>query len=283
MRAVTGTSVPRLPLLTIRATGGWAAPNLREVWAFRDLVVSLAVRDVKLRYRQTYLGVAWVVLQPLLAAGVFSFVFGTIAKLPSNGVPYVAFSYAGLLGWNAFTSTLGKTSHSIVGNAHLISKVYFPRLVLPLSGVLSTLLDVAVALGPMAALLVAYGIRPGWGLLLLPIWLVAFVLLAMGLGLVAAAVMVAHRDVGHLLPIATQALMFGSPVAYAASAVPERLQGVYGLNPLTQLLEGLRWSLLNQSPPNWGLAGVGVALSVAVFALGSVLFQRTERRFVDII
>jgi lipopolysaccharide transport system permease protein len=273
------------PLLTIRPTTGWAALNVREVWAFRDLIVTLAARDVKLRYRQTYLGIAWVVLQPLLAAGVFSFVFGTVAKLPSDGVPYIVFSYAGLLGWNVFTGTLGKTSHSMLGNSHLISKVYFPRLVLPLSGVVSTLLDAVVSLGPLAVMLAVYGIRPGWGLLLLPVWLVAFVLLGMGLGLVAAALIVSHRDVGYLLPIATQALMYGSPVAYAATAVPGWLQGAYGLNPLAQFLQGLRWSLLGQAvaPPDVLLSGLALALSVAVSVVGAFVFQRMERRFADVI
>jgi lipopolysaccharide transport system permease protein len=257
--------------------------NVREVWAFRDLIVTLAVRDIKLRYRQTYLGVVWVVLQPLLAAGVFSFVFGTVAKLPSDGVPYIVFSYAGLLGWNAFTGMLLKTSHSMVGNAHLITKVYFPRLVIPISGILSTLLDAAVGLAPLAAMLAIYRVRPGLPLLTFPIWLFAFILLGTGLGLIAGALLVAYRDIGHLLPIATQAFMYASPVAYAASAVPASIVKIYSLNPLTHLLAGIRWALLNQAAPQPSSAAVSLVIVVVVFLAGAYAFQRMERRFVDII
>src|ERR1700733_12561077 len=185
------STVIRRPLLTIRASKGFAALNLPEVWQFRELFSGLAYRDVKLRYRQTALGVIWVILQPLLAAGIFSFVFGTVAKMPSEGPwPYFVFSYAGLLAWNAFQSTLTKASSCLVGNANLVSKVYFPRLILPLSIVPSSLIDMGVAMVLMVGLMVKWHVYPGIvPLLLLPVWLCLFMMLALGVGLYAAALM----------------------------------------------------------------------------------------------
>src|SRR4051794_22532206 len=170
------------PHIKIRPDTGWAALDLRELWRFRDLLWSLAIRDVKLRYRQTALGVAWVLLQPILAAGIFSVVFGKVARLPSDGMPYFLFSYSGMLAWNAFNSTLTKASLSLVGNSQLVSKVYFPRIVLPLSTVLSTVLDFAVGLALLAVLLIVYRVPPSPACVLLPVWFALAVLLAVGFG-----------------------------------------------------------------------------------------------------
>ena len=212
------------PYLSIRPRSGWQALDVKEIWEFRDLLTTLGLRDIKLRYRQTALGAAWVILQPLMAAGIFSVVFGRIAKLPSDGVPYFVFSYAGLLGWNAFSSTLTKASGCLVANSGLISKIFFPRLILPLSTVFSSLIDFGVALVMMAVLLIAYGIAPGIGLLLLPVWLSLILLLAMGIGLYTAALTVSYRDVQYILPVITQFLLYGSPIAYALSAVPKKFE-----------------------------------------------------------
>ena len=208
------------PYLLIEPSRGWAALNVKELWQFRDLLTTLAARDVKLRYRQTALGAVWVILQPLLAAGIFAVVFGKVAKLPSDGVPYFLFAYAGLLGWNAFNSTLTKVSTCLIQNSALVSKVFFPRLVLPLSTVFSTLVDFGVALAMMAVLMVLYGVVPSLSLLLLPFWLLLTLLLAVGAGLYAAALMVSYRDVQYVLPVVTQFLLYASPVAYALSTVP---------------------------------------------------------------
>lgn len=277
------TTVTAQPLLRIRPATGWASFSLRELWQFRDLLVVLAARDVKLRYRQTALGVAWVIFQPVLAAGIFSFVFGTVAKLPSGGVPHFVFAYAGLLAWNAFSGTLTKASSALVGNSQLVSKVYFPRLILPLSSVPSSLIDFAVAMVVMVVLLAAYRIAPGAAVFLLPVWLVLILLLALGLGLLAGALMVSYRDVQYVLPVLVPFLLYASPVAYPASAVPQRLQPVYFLNPLSGLLEGFRWSLLGEGPLHWGYAGYGAAAAVVLFAAGAVVFKRMERRFADVI
>lgn len=274
---------PRKPYLTIRPSTGWSALNLREILQFRDLLTTLATRDVKLRYRQTALGALWVVLQPLLAAGIFSFVFGKVAKLPSEGLPYFLFAYAGLLGWNAFSSTLTKASSCLVGSAHLVSKVYFPRLILPLSTVYSTLVDFMVALVLMAVLMVTHSIAPQAQILLLPIWLVLITMLALGCGLIASALMVSYRDVQYVLPVAVQFLMYASPVAYSVSAVPPHLRAFYDLNPLSGLLEAFRWSLLGRGDLNVAALGYSAAASILLFVGGAFSFKRMERKFADVI
>ncbi len=261
----------------------WAALDLRELWQYRDLLVTLAGRDVKLRYRQTALGALWVVLQPLIAAGIFAVVFGKVAKMPSDGLPYFLFSYAGLLAWNAFSGTLGKVSSSLLGNANLVSKIYFPRLVLPLSTVLGTLIDFGVALVMMAALMVFYGVAPGVGVLLLPVWLGLILLLAVGVGLFVAALAVTYRDIQYVLPVLTQFLLYGSPVAYAISVVPAHLRPYYFLNPLSGLLEAFRWSLLGTGGLRWEYVAYSAAFAVIAFLGGTMAFKQMEQRFADVI
>ncbi len=282
--SVTEGSAPApKPYLTIRASSGWQAVNLRELWLFRDLFLTLAGRDVKLRYRQTALGAVWVILQPLLAAGIFSFVFGKVAKLPSDGIPYFVFSYAGLLAWNAFSSTLQRASACLIGNGPLLSKVYFPRLVLPLSTILATLIDFGVALTMMVGLMAVYHVVPTAGLLLLPVWLALILLLALGMGLYSSALMVSYRDVQYVMPVLIQFLLYGSPVAYAVSAVPAKLRAAYMLNPLAGLMEAFRWSLLGRGQLQWGPLAYSAVLCVGIFFLGALSFKRMERRFADVI
>ena len=271
-------------MMILKPTSGWLSIDFREIWQYRDLLLALAMRDVKLRYRQTALGVLWVILQPLIAAGLFSLIFGQVAKLPSDGVPYFLFSFAGLLGWNAFNSTLSKTSTCLIGNnAPLVSKIYFPRLILPLSTLLSTLIDFGVGLAMLAILLPFYHIVPHWGLLLLPVWLGLILLLALGLGLVAAALTVSYRDVQFVLPVLMQFALYATPIAYAISAIPHRFYWFFFLNPLTGLLEALRWSLLGIgylpiSQLLWSTLEVTV-----LFFWGLASFRRMERTFADVI
>jgi lipopolysaccharide transport system permease protein len=269
--------------LTIRPPGMWSPLALGEMWQYRDLLFTLAARDVKLRYRQTAMGVIWVVLQPLLGAGIFAVVFGRVAKLPSNGLPYMVFSYAGLLGWNAFNSTLAKSSACVVQNSHLVSKVYFPRLMLPLSTVLSTLIDFGVAMAVMAAIMVSYGITPGWGILLLPVWLALLILLAIGVGLYTSALMVSYRDLQYAIPVLQQFLMYASPVAYSMAIVPGNLRTLYLLNPISNLLEAFRWSVLGRGQVEWGWVAYSAAVVLVAFVGGAVAFKRMERRFADVI
>jgi lipopolysaccharide transport system permease protein len=278
------------PLHTIRPSTGWSALNLREIWQFRDLLITLAGRDVKLRYRQTALGVVWVVLQPLIAAGIFSFVFGKVAGLKSPGViPYFVFSYAGLLGWQAFSSTLNKASSCLVGNAQLVSKVFFPRLVLPISTVFSTLIDFGVALAMMFLLMAVNHIMPTLAILTLPLWMLLILMMAMGIGMLAAAMMVSYRDVQYILPVLTSFLQYGSPVAYSVIMVMQKLppqyHSLYMLNPLASLLEGLRWSLLGSSAPSpsWNWVIYAAFCACGVFVWGAFGFKKMERKFADVI
>jgi lipopolysaccharide transport system permease protein len=272
------------PYLIIRPASRWAAVNILEIWHFRDLLLTLAGRDVKLRYRQTALGAAWVILQPLIAAGIFSLVFGQVAKLPSDGLPYFLFSYAGLLGWNAFNTTLTKSSSCLIQNSQLISKVFFPRLLLPLSTLFSTLIDFGVALGMMAVLLVVYGVTPRFGpLLLLPLWLLLTLLLAVGIGLFSSALMVTYRDVQYVMPVLTQFLLYASPVAYSVTAVPKHLHLFYALNPLSGLIEAFRWSLLGTGALTSGQVAYSAIVAIAVFTFGAFSFRAMEERFADVI
>jgi homopolymeric O-antigen transport system permease protein len=276
------------PRLVIQPTRGWAALNLLDIWHFRDLLLSLAKRDVKLRYRQTGLGIAWVLIQPLMAAGIFSFVFGRVANLSSGHTPYFVFSFAGLLAWNLFSGTITRASACLVQNSQLVSKVYFPRLVLPLSTVFSSLIDFGVALGLMIVLMAQYRIVPGVGLLIAPVCLAAMVLLALGVGLYFAALSTSYRDVQYILPFLTQLVLYASPVAYMtaqvmSAKVPHILKTLYLLNPLASLLEAFRWGLINDGQVEWGYFVYSVVISVVLFIVGVIAFKRMERRFADVI
>ena len=274
---------PRKPYISIRPRHGWVSLDLREIWRFRELLIAFASRDLKLRYKQTALGVIWVILQPLMAAGVFSFVFGSVAKLPSGGLPYFVFSYAGLLGWNLFSGILTRVSSCLVGNTNLISKIYFPRLILPLSNLGSVLIDFAVAAAMMALLLVVYRISPSLTLLLFPLWMLLLTAAAVGLGLIAAALAVPYRDVQFILPVFTQILLYASPVAYSMDAVPERLRWVYALNPLSPPLEAMRSSLLGTTFPATVALCTSVFLGILFLVVGLYSFKRMERTFADVI
>lgn len=273
----------RRPHLTIRPARGWVALNLRELWEFRDLLFALAARDVKLRYKQTALGVVWVVLQPLLTAGVLSFVFGNVVHMPSDGIPYFIFSYAGLMGWNLFSAVLTKAGGSLVGNAHLISKVFFPRLILPLSSLPSALVDFTVAAGMMGVLMLIYHVTPGWGLLLLPVWLFLLLIISTGLGLFATSLMVSYRDVGYVLPVALQILFYATPIAYAASGVPARLRFWFDLNPLSALFEAIRWSVFGTGSLNVERVLIATVIAAGVITAGMFAFKKMEQRFADVI
>ncbi len=275
---------PRRPMLTIRPRRSWLPSHPRELWAFRELMLRFASRDITLRYRQTALGVIWVVVVPLLSAGLLSFVFGSVADLPPPaGVPYFLFSLAGMVLWTAFAQTATRSSGALVGNASLVGKVFFPRLLLPLSTVLSTLVDVAVSLVLLVVLLLVYGIRPGLAAITFPLWMLAALALALGVGFTAGALMVRYRDVQYILPVGIQFLLFASPVAYTLASVPQSAQLVYKLNPLTGLLEGMRWSLIGTPAPSAGLAAYAIAVSIVVLVIGTLVFSRMERQFADVI
>ena len=272
------------PLLTIKPRRSWLPANPRELWAFRELLVRLTARDVTLRYRQTALGVTWVVLQPLLAAGILSFVFGSVAGLPAPpGIPYFIFSLAGMVAWNTFSQTVTRASGSLVGNSQMVSKVYFPRLMLPLSSVGSTLVDTGVSFVLLVALMAVKGVHPGWAVVLTPLWVFLLLASSLGLGLAAGALMVRYRDVQFVLPVAIQFLLFASPIAYTLASVPANARWLYDLNPLTGLLEGFRWSVLGMPRPSTGLMLYAGGISLVMLVVGTAIFNRTERQFADVI
>lgn len=284
---MTMTASPDRPLTVLRPHSTWSALDLRELWQFRELLFTLALRDVKLRYRQTLLGVAWVVLQPLIAAGVLSFVFQEIAHVPSGEVPYFLMTFTGFVAFGLFQSTLTRSSHCLVGNAALVSKVFFPRLILPLSVLPSALLDFAVAGCLAAVLLAVHGIEPGAPLLWLPVWVALLTALGLGVGLAASTLAVSFRDVQHIVPVLSQTLLYASPVAYPLEEVVEHvspaMRQVYFLNPLVAPVAGLRWSLLGTTPPPPWLVAQSVATAVALLAVGAIVFAMRERRFADVI
>jgi lipopolysaccharide transport system permease protein len=272
------------PTLSIRPRQSWLPTNPRELWSFRELMVRFAARDVTLRYRQTVLGAVWVILVPLLGAGILSFVFGGVADLQGPpGIPYFVFTLAGMVAWTIFSQVTTRSSGVLVANAGLVGKVYFPRLLLPFSTVLSTLVDAAVSLVVLIVLLVLSGIHPGPGALTFPIWFLLIVALALGIGLAAGALMVRFRDVQYILPVAMQFLLFASPVAYTLDSVPESAQTLYELNPLTGLFEGMRWALIGTTRPETWVALYSAACAIVMLAIGMVVFTRMEREFADVI
>lgn len=272
------------PIVRIRPPRTWEALDLTGLWRYRDLLLALAVRDIKLRYRQTILGVLWVVLQPLLGAGIFAFVFGRVANLNSGGESYVLFAYAGLLAWNLFNGVVLKASGSLVANASLVSKVFFPRLLLPFSGVISTLLDFGIALAVGEILALTSGVTPGVSLLLAPFWLLFLLMLAAGLGLLCAALAVAYRDVIHILPVGLQFLLYGSPIGYSIAVIPAGLPRLlYKLNPLAPLVEGVRVSFLGHGSVGLRSGVYACVVATAIFVAGLIVFRRMERQFADVI
>jgi lipopolysaccharide transport system permease protein len=246
-------------------------------------LLRFAARDITLRYRQTALGLIWVILQPLLGAGVLTFVFSSVAKLPSGGVPPIVYTFAGLLIFNLMSSVITRGSNSLVANAGLVSKVFFPRLLVPLSTVGSALLDFVVSLAFMAILLAIYGVTPGFAVVLVPVWLLLTVCLAAGVVFVTSALTVHYRDVAYVTPFLLQILLYGSPVAYSLGKISPHYRIIYDLNPMTWLLDDIRWSLLHQPMPSAIILALSVALPLTVLLGGSIVFQKMERGFADFI
>jgi lipopolysaccharide transport system permease protein len=286
-RPATGEAAPRTagrkPHLTIRPSTGWASIGLPELWRFRGLLAALAGRDLKLRYKQTVLGIAWVLLQPMIAAGIFAFVFGRMARLSSDGVSSFLFAFAGLVAWGLFSNVLTRGSLSLIGNAQMISKVFFPRLALPLSTVLSALVDFGVSVLLLAMLMLAYRHAPPLRLLACPLWIALLLMLASGVGFIASALTVNYRDVQHVMPVVVQFLLYASPVGYSLSAVPERWRFWYQLNPLAIELTALRGTMLGTPMPGAGWMAYAAAASAATVVVGAMAFRRMERRFADVI
>lgn len=269
--------------IVITPPGRLNFPKWSELWEAREVAYRFGQRDVILRYRQTAVGVVWVLLQPLVAAGVFSIVFGNLAGLPTDGVPYFLFSYVGMLAWNFFNGLVSRASGSLVANQALVAKVFFPRMLVPVSSVFAVLLDFLVALALGMVLLVVYRVNPGWGILLLPVWLMCLLLFSLGISLAASALMVKYRDVMYVIPWILQIGLYATPIAYSLSAVPEGFRWLFYANPLAWLIELFRASMLGTAPSQVWLAPAAVVVSVLVGFLGVMVFQSREREFADLI
>jgi lipopolysaccharide transport system permease protein len=270
-------------VIIIRPRRGWLALDIGILWKFRDLFLAFGWRDIQLRYRQTFLGVSWVLLQPLLGAAIFAAVFGMIAKLPSHGIPHFIIAYSGLLGWTLFSTALTRSSACLVASAELIRKVYFPRLLLPLGVVPCVLLDFAVAGALMVGFMIYYHLVPGWGLLLFPLAMLVLLAMAMGFGIIAASLAVRYRDIQYIVPLFVQLMMYASPVGYSATAVPALIKPYYDLNPLVAPIEIMRWSLVGVGQVDRGGLLYSTAVATAALLIGLIVFRRTERKFADVI
>lgn len=284
MSAESQTQAEPLPfIIRIEPSSSWFSLKLGELWNYRELLYFLIWRDVKVRYKQTAIGAAWAVLQPFLTMVIFGLVFKKFANVPSDGLPYAVFAYTALLPWSLFSGAVNRSSTSIVGQASIISKVYFPRVIVPLSATLSGLVDFAVAFLLLIGMMIWYGVFPGWGLLALPLFLLLAVTTALAVGLWLSALNVQYRDVTHAVPFLIQTWLFASPIAYPISVVPERWRLLYSLNPLAGVVEGFRWALLGKESPNFGVIAISALVVIALLLSGLIYFQRMERSFADVV
>lgn len=274
--------LPDQPLVVIQPSKSWIALNLRELWAYRELLYFLTWRDVKVRYKQTALGVAWVVMQPLLSTLIFTVFLGVLARVPSDSIPYPLFVFAGLLPWTFFSSAVLNSGNSLVGSSHLITKVYFPRLIIPAAATAARLLDFAISCVILVGIMVFYRFSPGASVIWVPALIVLITLLSLALGLWASAMNVKYRDVGMALPVIIQLWMFASPVLYPASIVPPRWQWLYALNPLVGIIEGFR-AVLFRLPFNWGALAISVIITLVLLVYAAYTFQRMEKSFADVV
>ena len=276
-------AAPEAHVTVITPRRGWGSLGLRELWEYRELLYFLTWRDIMVRYRQTFLGVAWAILQPLLTMLVFSIFFGRLARVPSDGVPYPLFALTALVPWTFFSYGLTQSANSVVANQQLVSKVYFPRLAIPVATVFSGVVDVVLAFLLLLAMMAWYGVAPSPR----AVWLPAFVLLALvaalGVGLWLSALNVLYRDVRYLVPFLTQFWLFATPIAYPSSMLGEPWRTVYGLNPMTGVVEGFRWALLGTSVAPGPMLAVSSAAAVAILVGGALYFRRMERTFADVI
>jgi lipopolysaccharide transport system permease protein len=279
----SGINASAEPIVLIQPRRHLLALDLKAIWEYRELLYFLVWRDLKVYYRQTLIGAGWVIVQPLTTMVIFSIIFGRIAQIPSDGFPYPIFIYSALLPWNLFASSLTRGSTGVVGNAQLVSKIYFPRLILPLSGILSPLLDFAVAFVFLVGMMVWFRTPPTWGILALPLFLLLAILTALAVGLWLSALNVRYRDVAHAIPFLTQVWMFASPVAYPISVVPEKWRLLYSLNPMAGVIEGFRWALLGKETLDFGVIVISSVMVLALLFPGIVYFKYTERTFADVI
>ena len=274
---------PNSEILFIRPADGWTSIGLKELWEYRELLYFLTWRDIKVRYKQTALGAAWAIIQPVFMMLVFSLFFGRLAKVPSDGIPYPIFTFCALLPWQLFAHALTESSNSLVANERLITKVYFPRLVVPISAVLGGLVDFAIAFVILLLMMFYYGIVPTATIVALPGFILLAIMTALGVGLWLSALNVQYRDVRYTINFLIQFWLFATPVAYPSSIVPEKWRALYGLNPMAGVVEGFRWALLGKSNPPGALLAVSVAVVILILIGGLYYFRRMEAQFADIV
>jgi lipopolysaccharide transport system permease protein len=283
--APNSEAAEKVPVLVIEPTPGWKALNLRELWQFRELLWFLAMRDIKVRYKQTVLGVAWAVLQPLLTMVVFTIFFGRLGGFDqkTGGIPYPVFSLCALVPWQLFAYALTQSSSSVVAEQRLLTKVYFPRLIIPLAPTLSGLVDFAISFGLLLVLMAFYGVWPTLAVLLLPIFVVFALLAALAVALWLSALNAIYRDVRYTIPFLTQFWLFATPIAYPSTIVPADWQWLYGLNPMVGVIEGFRWCLLDLPEPPWTAMAASAVVVVLLLVGGLYYFRRMEKTFADVV
>ena len=268
----------------IKPASGLAALNLGDLWRYRELIYFMIWRDLKVRYKQTLLGAAWAVIQPVMTMLVFNFLFNTVAKLSSDGVPYPIFSYTALLPWGLFSAALNSASRSLTSNHNMITKVYFPKLILPMASVLAGLVDFAISFVILIGMMVYYNVTPGWNALwALPLFTLLSIITALGVALWLSAINVQYRDVGYALPFLSQFWMFVTPIAYSSSVVSEKWQIAYALNPMAGVVNGFRWALLGSGNPPDALVAISAGIALVILLTGLIYFRNMERTFADTI
>ena len=277
------SSVSIVPVTVIRPSRGWISLNLRDLWEYRELLYFLTWRDVKVRYKQTVLGAAWAIIQPFFTMVVFSVFFGKLAKMPSDNIPYPIFSYAALVPWTFFANGLSQSSTSLVASANLIKKVYFPRLVVPVSSVISGAVDFVLAFVVLLGMMLFYGIVPTGNVVWLPLLLLLALVTSLGVGLWLTAMNVQFRDVRYAVPFLVQAWMFATPIAYPSSLLDEPWRTLYGINPMAGVVEGFRWALLGTETAPGPIIIVSALVSVALLISGAFYFRRMEKTFADVV
>jgi lipopolysaccharide transport system permease protein len=272
-----------LPTLRIAASKGWVPLRLRELWEYRELLYFLVWRDIKVRYKQTALGASWAVIQPFFTMVVFSLFFGHLGKIPSDGIPYPIFAFSALVPWTFFANGLGQSSNSLVGSGSLISKVYFPRLIIPLASVFSGIVDFAIAFLVMLAMMLYYGLVPSLNVIWLPLFLLLALVTSLGVGLWLSALNVEYRDVRYVVPFITQFWLLATPIAYPSSLLHEPWRTIYGLNPMVGVVEGFRWALLRSNSAPGPMIAVSSAAALVILITGAFYFRRMEKTFADIV
>jgi homopolymeric O-antigen transport system permease protein len=272
-----------LPIVRIEPSGAWVPLNLGELWGYRELLYFLMWRDIKVRYKQTVLGVAWAIVQPLLTMVIFSVFFGRLARMPSDGIPYPIFAYTALVPWSLFAYSLSQGSNSLVSGANLLKKVYFPRLCMPLAAVLSGIVDFLLAFAILVVMLLYYDVTPSLRILWVPLFVVLTLITALAVAVWSSAMNVRYRDVRLIIPFLVQVWLFATPIAYPSSLLSEPWRTIYGLNPMVGVVEGFRWALLGVSTAPGPMVGVSALIAMALLVSGAYYFRRMDKSFADIV